>query len=300
MRRLLFLALLALPCTAQQRPAITGVAFMRVYTTDAAGANAFYGKTLGYNRIEAEGKWIYPVNGLQWVEVLPNEKPPQALVRQAAVGFMTRDAAGLERYLTAHGVAVVDALHDGEFSVRDPEGNLVYFVQSGARAQRIAKMVAAAKPSANAASRRIIHVGFVVHDRAKEDAFYRGLLGFRPYWHGGPVAGEDYYQSQQVPDGTDWLEYMLHSSSPPTLKETGSHDHMALGVAHIQDALRQLEANGCREDVCRAIRVGNDGKIQLNLFDPDGTRAEFMEFVPVLTPRSSPILGKAPGPEEDR
>jgi hypothetical protein len=47
----------------------------------------------------------------------------------AAVAFTTRNAAGLERYLAAHGITAELALKAGEFGVRDPEGNLVIFVQ---------------------------------------------------------------------------------------------------------------------------------------------------------------------------
>jgi catechol 2,3-dioxygenase-like lactoylglutathione lyase family enzyme len=316
MRRTLLLALTLFPSAflAQQapaRPAITGVAFLRVYSSHPEEAQDFYGKTLGLlasgaPRATPNGFDVYPVNSLQWIEVIPHPSPrPDCML--AAVGFTTRNAAALERYLHAHNIPIETPLHDGEFAVRDPEGNLVVFIQSALSAPiasspagALEKRIAATPPSPNAASRRIIHVGFAVHDRAKEDAFWRDILGFQPYWHGGPVAGEDYYQSQHVPDGTDWLEYMLHSSPTPTLKENGSQDHAALGVAHIQDALKALEANGCVTDVCRAIRVGNDGKIQLNLFDPDSTRMEFMEFQPVLKPRSSPILGPPPGPVESR
>jgi hypothetical protein len=46
--------------------------------------------------------------------------------------------------------------------------------------------------------------------------------------------------------------------------------------------------------------MGRDGKIQLNLYDPDLTRVEFMEFQPSGKPCCSPILGKAPSEQEDR
>jgi hypothetical protein len=38
----------------------------------------------------------------------------------------------------------------------------------------------------------------------------------------------------------------------------------------------------------------------LNLYDPDKTRVEFMEFKNVQDPCCSPFTGKAPGPEEDK
>jgi hypothetical protein len=93
---------------------------------------------------------------------------------------------------------------------------------------------------------------------------------------------------------------MLHSPAQPSLRSNGSQDHFSLGVGRIQTALAQLQHNGCTDDSCRNIHVGRDGKIQLNLFDPDRTRAEFMEFKPTLTPCCSPFTGPPPGPEENK
>src|SRR5215469_13763112 len=120
-----------LPAQQPTRPAITGIAFMRVYTTDPTAAQKFYGQTLGFTRHEADSLWIYPINKLQWIEVVPHAGP-EPNHRMAAVGFTTRDAAGLQQYLAEHGVNAEQPLHDGQFSVRDPEGNLVTFVQSDA------------------------------------------------------------------------------------------------------------------------------------------------------------------------
>jgi catechol 2,3-dioxygenase-like lactoylglutathione lyase family enzyme len=300
MRRALLLLLLIatvapLGAQAVKRPAITGIAFARFYTTDPPGAQKFYGDTLGYKRLEANGVWIYPVNSSQWIEILTSPQPPKPDVRMAAVAFTTRNAAGLERYLAAHGITTELPLKAGEFGVRDPEGNLVIFVQRGSN-----KLVAKAPPSPAATSKRVIHVGFIVRDAAKEDAFWRDVLGFRPYWHGGKTGSRTDYQSIQVPDGTDWLEYMLNVSPAPTLKQTGVMDHFSLGVAHMADAVAALERNKCEGPNCTKTQVGRDGKVQLNLFDPDFTRVEFMEFTPTKEPCCSPFVGKHPGPEEDK
>jgi catechol 2,3-dioxygenase-like lactoylglutathione lyase family enzyme len=300
MKRALLLAVAiasAVPLGAKvtKRPAITGIAFARFYTTDPTAAQKFYGDTLGYTRLEANGVWTYPVNGSQWIEILTSPPPPKPDVRMAAVAFTTRDAAGLERYLAAKGIKAEIPLKAGEFGVRDPEGNLVIFVQSGSN-----KRVAHAPPSPNATSRRVIHVGFIVRDAGKEDAFWRDLLGFRPYWHGGKIETRTDWQSAQVPDGTDWLEYMLNISPTPTLKEAGVQDHFSLGVSHMADAMTALQQNKCGGANCTKTQVGRDGKVQLNLFDPDMTRVEFMEFTPVKEPCCSPFTGKSPGPEEDQ
>ena len=264
MRRSLLLALViaTAPLGAQtaKRPAITGVAFARFYTTDAAGAQKFYGDTLGFKRLQANDVWTYPVNGSQWIEILTSPPPPQPNIRIAAVAFTTRNAAGLQRYLAAHGVKPEIPLKNGEFGVRDPEGNLVIFVQSGSN-----KLVANAPPSPTATSNRIIHVGFIVRDAAKEDAFWRDILGFHPYWHGGMTEQRTDWQSIQVPDGSDWLEYMLNLPPTPTLKQAGVMDHFSLGVTHMADAMAALQKNGCDGPNCTKSQVGRDGKVQAQL-----------------------------------
>ena len=285
----------ALGAHAADRPAITGVAFARFYTTDPAAAQKFYGDTLGYKRLEANGVWVYPVNSSQWIEILTSPPPPHPNSRMAAVAFTTRNAAGLEKYLAGKGIKADLPLKDGEFGVHDPEGNLVIFVQSGSN-----KLVVNAPPSADATSKRIIHVGFIVRDAAKEDAFWREVLGFRPYWHGGKKDTETDWSSMQVPDGRDWLEYMLNISPTPTLRDSGIQDHFSLGVAHMPDAVAALARNKCEGANCSKSQVGRDGKVQLNLYDPDQTRVEFMEFSNVQEPCCSPITGKAPGAEEDK
>ena len=102
----------------------------------------------------------------------------------------------------------------------------------------------------------------------------------------------------QVPDGTDWLEYMLNASDEPTLKQFGSMDHFSLGVAHMPDVVAALARNHCDGPNCTKTQMGRDGKVQLNLFDPDQTRVEYMEFTPAQEPCCSPFTAKHPTADE--
>lgn len=300
MRRIVAAACLfaaSLAGTAQQpaRPAITGIAFARFYTTNPSAAQQFYSTTLGYQRKEAGGTWIYPVNRSQWIELLTTAPPPQPNVRMAAVGFTTRDAKALEQYLQAKGIKPELPLSNGRFAVRDPESNLVFFVQTAAE-----KAVSTAAPSPAATSTRIIHVGFIVHNSDSENAFWQDILGFRPLWHGGHTDDVTDWISLQVPEGTDWLEYMLNPAPAPTLKQAGVSDHFSLGTAHMQDVVDALARNHCEGANCTKTQLGRDGKIQLNLFDPDFTRVEFMEFAPIHEPCCSPFTGPNPTAEENK
>lgn len=296
MRKALVLVLLsAATCLgwSQKRPAITGIAFVRVYASEAPETAKFYGKTLGFSSSRAGAITRYPINDSQWIEVAPLPSPAPAS-RLQAVGFTTRDVHALENYLKAHSVQIVDPLHNGWFSVRDPEGNLIVFVQ-----QVKGPAIPTPVPS-TAVARRIIHAGFVVKDRAKEDTFYRDLLGFRPYWHGGRNDTTTDWVSAQVPEGSDWLEYMLNISPDATLKQLGVSDHMSLGVTHMSDAIAALERNHCEGPNCTASKAGRDGKVQLNLYDPDLTRVEMMEFEPSQKPCCSEFTAKHPTEHEAR
>ncbi|MGI4827214.1 MAG: VOC family protein [Janthinobacterium lividum] len=310
---LLGLSLLAAPLFAQQptRPAITGIAFFRDYSTQQAAAETFYGPTMGFPELKSAengGTLAFAVNHSQWVEVLTNTPPPRASRRMAAVGFTTRDVKGLERYLNARGVATAEPMHDGEFAVRDPEGILVYFDESpyptatgDKHLVGIAKQVSESQPLPSATSQRIIHVGFIVQSADKEDTFWREILGFKPYWHGYAKEGEtsDDYVSIQVPDGTDWIEYMLHQPADPDLHTSGVMDHFSLGTPRMQDVLAQLQRNNCTGKDCTSIQAGRDGKVQLNMYDPDQTRIEYMEFTPAMKPCCSPFTGTQPGLKEN-
>lgn len=261
---------------APARPAITGIAYVRFFESDLPAAKTFYAQRLGLRETDLGGGLsVFAVNAQQKIEIvpLPTPAPPN---RQAEVAFLTADVAGMQRFLEAHGVD--SQMERGELTLRDPEGNRIGFVQdSGAGA--------AAKPASGApvqTSRRIIHAGYSVRDRAVEDKFFLTLLGFRPYWYGGFDEKKVSWVSLQVPEGSDWLEYMLDYNPPhDTLRQLGSNDHVSLGVNRITDATDRLIANGWTDAATRKSQIGRDGKWQLNVYDPDQSRVEFMEFKPV-------------------
>ena len=308
----LALALAAVPSLqAQQRSAITGIAFARMYASNPPASDNFY-KMLGFApEPEVRGAQgtddflqRFDVSPSQWLEVvnLPTPAPP---ARLAAIAFTTRNAAALEKYLAAHGVQVVEPLKHGQFMVLDPEGNHVAFVQAGSHKQLATNRDGVGEQT----STRIIHVGFLVKDAAAEDKFYRELLGFREYWHGAMKDdGSTDFISLQVPDGTDWLEYMLnspHFADPKQeLRQLGVLDHFSLGIEHMQDVVDTLARNGCAKTSeaanCARTQMGRDGKVQLNVIDPDFTRVEYMEFKPSGPICCSEFKGKHPSETEDK
>ncbi len=291
----------AVAAHAETRPAITGVSHIAVYSADLAKSEAFYthdlGATKGRDPENAAGTRYY-FSPSQFVEVLP--LPADAGVnRLDHVAFATTDAEGLRSYLVAHKIAAPAKLSKGAdgslwFDVLDPEGNRVQFVQASATPVTVAS---------NPLSPHIIHVGYIIHSRAREDAFFRDVLGFKPYWYGGFKEDVPTWVSQQVPDGHDWLEYMIAGDAdgkgiPAGMPQqtAGALNHFSLGVSSVETAYTTLwtgdRLDGQAPDALP--KIGRDAKWQLNLIDPDGTRAEVMEFHAVGKPCCSPFTATDP------
>jgi lactoylglutathione lyase len=81
-----------------------------------------------------------------------------------------------------------------------------------------------------------------------------------------------------VPDGTDYLEYMLASAAPDR-RQRGVLHHVCLVVPDIQRAWEEVARRTPEpeRDALSRPNVGVNGRWQLNLYDPDGTRVELME-----------------------
>jgi catechol 2,3-dioxygenase-like lactoylglutathione lyase family enzyme len=276
--------------TSPQRPHILGIDHVAFYTTAPDGVKKLYGDVLGLSSappVEPGGTLRYIV-GMQWVGY-SSAPDPKAGDRMDHVAFATDDVGALREYLVGKGIKAPDIQersdHTRFFVVEDPEGHRIEFVQRS----ESEKATAAA-----AVSRHMIHAGFLVYHRDAEDHFYRDILGFRHYWHGGMKDNETDWVSLQVPDGTDWLEYMLNQPEHPDLRLTGVMNHISLGVVDMKKAQARLEAHGWKPHGDEKAQMGKDGKWQLNVYDPDFTRVELMEFKPVRKPCCSDFTGPHP------
>ena len=276
---------------APQRPHILGIDHVSFYTTAPDGVKNLYGDILGLASaapLEPGGTVRYMV-GRQWVGYSP-APDAKAADRMDHVAFTTDNVAALRQYLGAQGIKVPEIQersdHSRFFVVQDPEGHRVEFVERGKGK--------AAPPTASAVSHHMIHAGFLVYRRDAEDRFYSDILGFRPYWHGGMKDGEVDWVAMQVPDGTDWLEYMLNQPQHPDLQLTGVMNHISLGVADMKKVQAILESHNWKPHGDEKAQMGKDGKWQLNVFDTDLTRVELMEFKPVQKPCCSDFTGPHP------
>jgi catechol 2,3-dioxygenase-like lactoylglutathione lyase family enzyme len=280
------------------RPRILGIDHVAFYTTAPDGVKKLYGDVLGLasaEPVEPGGSVRYMV-GTQWIGYSA-PPDPRANDRMDHVAFATDDIVGMRRYLTGKGIKAsqFQRRSDGSLSIEvgDPEGHRIEFVER--EKLRGAPVVPPCVDRCPEVSRRMIHAGFVVYHKDAEDHFYRDILGFRLYWHGADKPGTpDDWVAMQVPDGTDWLEYMLNQPARMDLQLTGVMNHVSLGVADMKKAQAILESHGWKPHDDEQAEIGKDGKWQLDVFDPDLSRVELMEFRNVQKPCCNDFTGPHP------
>ena len=275
----------ALSAQAPARPALVGLDHVAFKVSDVPAAQAFYGELLGYPVVvpRATGDpLIVRVNRRQTILLEPG-LTPDVHDRLSHVALATSDLTAMKAFLDARGVA-----SDGPASrpcgrvglrVRDPDGNLVEFVQE--------QVIVAAPPDSQyqPLSTRLYHAGVAVRDEARAHAFYRDVLGLEEIWRGGADPARTSWVNMRLPDSTDYVEYMLNDK-PPTRQQLGSQHHACLLVADMQAAWEQVRARtpAARRGALQKPRIGRNNKWQLNLFDADGTRVELMEPWPTRIP----------------
>lgn len=294
---------------ALQRPKIYGIAFVRVKSSDFQKAAETYSKWLGLESSTNSGangcanvkNPCFLVNASQHIELVQGQVgDPGSWLEE--IGFETADVRNMREYLLKHGVQVSElkTTPNGRrlIELRDPEGNGIAFVEPG---------LPSTSPLGPAQiGPRLVHAGFVAKDLHTMNKFYLDTLGFRLYWKGGfkdlpPGTSQkdsdiDWFEIQ-VPDGSDWVEYMLNIPANADHQELGVQNHFCLGVRNMQKAIDQLQKNGLPPSSKFADdkpEIGRDGKWQYDVFDPDLTRIELMEPAPAKDPCCNPYTAPHP------
>jgi catechol 2,3-dioxygenase-like lactoylglutathione lyase family enzyme len=252
--------------------------YTSIFSTQDTAENCRWGNTSSATGREARYHGFCSEQTL--LLVAAGQSTPSTLLHE--IVFATDNVNAMRKYLAATKIRVLDSSNREYFAVMDPEGHRIAFRQS--------------RPSSNSSKGgpHIIHAGFVVRNRSAMEHFYKDILGFRPYWHGGMKDDQTDWVSLQVPDGTDWVEFMVNVPENADQRLRGIMNHIALGVPDIQAAREQLVKNGVH--LTEEPKLGRDGKWQLNLYDPDQTRIEFMEFTPKDKPCCSEFTGPHPKP----
>ncbi len=269
-----------------QRPHIVGVSHIAVFAHDYEKSRAFYGQFLGFqepyslqNPDGSPSLTFFKINDRQVIELFPEHQA--GTDRLSHISLETDDIEALRLYLASKGVKVPAQagrarIGNLSFDITDPEGHTVEMVQYMPEGKTV--LAKGKFMSDKAVSDRMKHVGIIVTHLDPEYRFYTEILGFKETWRGSSSGKVLSWVNLRVPDGDDYVEFMLHKDLPaPT--ERGVAHHLCLQVPDVDAAVAKLKANPYYKEYGRPIEIhlGINRKRQANLFDPDGTRVEVME-----------------------
>ena len=269
-----------------KRPRITGVAHYAIFVSDVAKARSFYKDFLGYgepydlkNLDGTLSMTFIKINERQYVEIFPEKEAKTDRLNHTSVE--TDDIEGMRAYLKSKGIAVPEnkgknRIGNMSFTIKDPDGHGVEFVQYMPGSFTIREAGKFAGPER--ISTRMAHFGIIVGALEPAIKFYHDILGFEETWRGSRDGKQLSWVNMKVPDGDDYVEFMLYDDKPEPTKR-GSQHHICLFVPDMDKALATLEARPARASYTKPleIRTGINRKRQMNLYDPDGTRVELME-----------------------
>ncbi len=268
------------------RPRILGISHAAFYVADMAKARAFYEGFLGYASpfsipLGSSGNLVWiKINDRQSIELFPAAGVATDADRLNHVALEVDDAEAMRLYLQSRGVAVpaqtpVGRIGNKNFFIKDPNGNtleIVEYLADGWTARDRGQYLPATRIST-----RMRHVGVMVGQFDASMKFYRDILGFTETWRGSRGQTLDWV-NLQVPDGTDYLEFMLYNHRP-TRDDALIDNHMCLEVDDVAQAGAVLQGRvrpaGVKPPT--PMKTGLNRKRQINYFDPDGTRIEIME-----------------------
>lgn len=292
---------------ATVRPAITGISHVGYFVSDLNKSIAFWHDLLGFDEYfhldKPDGQVriaFIKINDHQHIELF-NEASPDPPNRMSHICFTVSNVEQMRAYLRSKGFNIKPG-HGGKtrtgdyaFEIKDPDGTLVEFVQSlpiGVEMRDKGKFMPPTR-----ISRGIYHGGFMVGNAEKSMAFYEGVLGFRGFWRGGKKPDVLNWIDLRVPDGQDYIELMLYTKPP---RSYGTENHVSLEVPDMQKSVAELQSRPYINTYLSTygrpleVHVGVNGKRQVNLYDPDGTRVELME---PFTANGKPVPpSKAPLP----
>lgn len=285
--------LMVAPLLAQnavQRPKVLGVAHMAVYVKDLDQARRFYENFLGFSEPftlpNQTGLGVriafVKVNDRQYFEIFNEAGRGEGQLNH--ISFYTDNADRMYAYLKSKGVTVMSdkgSVGKGQtgnknFNVQDPDGHIVEMVEY--RPDSWTAREAGRFMPPTRISEHIMHLGVLVGDLDRSMKFYGDILGFQEFWRGSRSPAELNWVNMRVPDGEDYLEFMLYSQLPAPDRRGTAH-HASLTIADADQTLAELKQRAAKAGYDREITIqtGVNRKRQINLYDPDGTRIELME-----------------------
>jgi lactoylglutathione lyase len=285
---------------------ILGIAQVTNRVSDLDKARAYYGRVLGFEEAfdlkDETGKITsayFKVNDDQYIELTPNLRKDE-LVRQARIVIQSSDLEKLHRIYQERGInpGPISNGPDGNpvFRVTAPNGTNVDFLQyvTGSRQSNTrGKYLGNARLATH-----IPHAGTMVKDNDTK-SFFQDKLGF-----GRVLPGDrgDYLELPASDNNLETKNPPLDPKNPATLDQYtrevyGAVYHFALEVPDMRVARDLAQKRGGYDDVRVRAAMGRGLRSWLmHLFDPDGTRTEFVQKGTVDLPPLTVMAPGAPAP----
>src|SRR5947209_2925116 len=231
------------------RPKILGVAHIALYAADYDKSRAFYHDFLGFEEAYSLAKpdgspamTFFKINDRQVIELFPETAPKTDRLNH--ISIQTDNAEAMRKYLDSRGIPVPKSVPKGRignsnFNIKDPDGHTIEIVQyepDGWTVREQGKHMTDAR-----ISKRMMHVGIIVTALEPAMKFYTGILGFREIWRGSPSETQLSWVNLKVPDGDDYIEFMLANEAPAPDRR-GTQHHLCLEVSDAAAAIAALDA----------------------------------------------------------
>ena len=272
------------------RPQILGISHAALYFTNLDAERAFFKDYLGfdepYSASNPDGSlkltWI-KINDLQQIELFPAKNPddPDRLYQ---VALITNDCEAMRQYLKSKGWKVPEKpvgagqIGNRNMTVKDPDGHNIEFVEYVGTGWTLKDKGLHMPPTR--ISPRIRHIGIKVADLAASLHFYKDILGCEEIWRGSRDNKLLSWVHVRLPDSDEYIELMLYNGPEPKPATLGTMQHLSLEVPDVQAAYDTLQKRplpeACKQPLT-APKIGINGKRQINIYDPEGTRFELME-----------------------
>jgi len=273
--------------SAPTRPHITGISHAAFYVSDMAKARAFYEGFLGFQspfsnpRPKGGERVCIKINDRQTIELFPGSEVAPDAERFYHVAIETDDAEAMRVYLKSKGIEVPQKTAVGKtgnknYFVKDPNGNIVEIVQympDGWTMREKGNFLPDTR-----ISMRMSHFGVMIGQLDPSLKFYDDILGFKEIWRGSKNGKVLSWVNLQVPDGNDYIEFMLYDKYPEP-DRVHTMQHICLEVLDVAKAGEILKSRSlpAGSKPPTELATGVNGRRQINYYDPDGTRVEVME-----------------------
>ena len=285
---------------------ILGIAQVSVSVSDLERSRTFYGDVLGLPKAfelkDQAGQVtsvFFKVNDDQYIELNPGLQPDE-LVRQTRIVIQASDLRELHALYAEEGLDPGPIANgaDGNptFRIVLPNGYPIDFLQyvptsmpGSLRGQLL---------TPERVSTHLLHAATMVRDDETREFFTK--LGWGRML---PGSRGDYIETPSRDFNLETKNPPLDPEDPATREQYerelyGAVYHFSLEISDMHAARELMKQRGGFDDVTLRTAVGNNRHWLLHLFDPDGTRVEFMseDTVPDAIPSFSVMQPGPPAP----